>query len=227
MVSYKYLLFDLDNTLFNFEKAEEKSLKLTFDEFQIPHTPGSIEAYFDENHKIWQEFEQGLITQDILKSERFKRFSERINVSFDSDRAGDYYLNELSLCTELIDGAEELIKSLHGKYELILITNGLKVVQRPKIRRSPIGHFFSYVFISEEMGLAKPDPLFFDLVFSELNIENKREALIIGDSLSSDIAGGCNYGIDTCWFNPENKNSRADCKPTYEIHALSEFPEIL
>lgn len=226
MASYKYFLFDLDNTLFDFGKAEEKSLKLTFEEFQIPYNPESIEAYFDENHKIWQEFEQGLITQDILKSDRFKRFSKRINVPFDFDRAGDYYLNELSLCTELIDGAEELIKSLHGKYELVLITNGLKVVQRPKIRRSPIGHFFSYVFISEEMGVAKPDPLFFDLVFSELNINNKREVLIIGDSLSSDIAGGCNYGIDTCWFNPEKKNSNDICKPTYEIHALSEFLEI-
>jgi putative hydrolase of the HAD superfamily len=220
---YKYLLFDLDNTLFDFEKAEEVSLRRTFEKFGIPHTRENIQAYFEVNRGIWQEFEEGKISQDRLRWERFRRFSLKTGVSFDPVEAGDFYLEDLSHCAELIEGAEELIKSLSGRFELIMITNGLTVVQRPKIKRSSIGKYFSHLYISQEVGTAKPNPEFFDAVFSGVKIENKEEALIIGDSLSSDIAGGCNYGIDTCWFNPGRKKPEGGCFPTYEIHRLKEL----
>jgi putative hydrolase of the HAD superfamily len=226
-MKYKYLLFDLDGTLFDYDKAESDALKNTFIQSGIAYDSAYLIKYRELNKLIWQDFENGRITQKNLKTKRFEQLSSSINVQFDSSAFSDKYLLNLSKGTALINGSEEVLKKLYFSSKLYLITNGLSIVQRPRIKNSVIGKYFDAVIISEEVGFAKPQKEIFDLAFNKMNNPSKNEVLIIGDSLSSDIAGGKNYGIDTCWFNPSKNEIDENALSTYEIHDLSELFDII
>lgn len=224
---YKFLLFDLDNTLFDYNKAESEALKNTFFEFGFTFDSAFLNSYRGINKVIWQDFEKGKISQKELKTKRFELLSDSLNLEFNPQKFSTSYLHNLSKGNALIDGSKELLSKLYGKSKLYLITNGLTIVQRPRIKNSTIGKYFDGVIISEEVGSAKPHKEIFDIAFNMMHNPEKKDVLIIGDNLTSDIAGGINYGIDTCWFNPKSYELENEFKPTYEILKLKELTTIV
>jgi 2-haloacid dehalogenase len=228
-MKYQWLLFDADGTLFDYDAAENHALATTFSAFTLPYNANLLDIYREINDEMWQAFEREEITQEDLKIERFKRLLVSIGVE-DSIPPGDFshqYLHNLGNCTFLIDDAESVLHTLSGTVHLALITNGLKAVQRSRLAQSTIGHYFEVVLISEELGVAKPHPGIFDAAFAAMGNPPKYEVMIIGDSLSSDIKGGYDYGITTCWFNPHLKPCSTTDRIDYEIQNLKQILDIV
>ena len=228
-MKYSLLLFDADDTLFDYEKAEQIALTLSF-EFYNLDTPKKIylPLYKEINLKIWSELEQKLITQDELKTERFRRLFEALSVNnIPADKFGKAYLKFLSEQTFLMPFAKELIKKLSTQFKLAIITNGLTSVQRPRFKASEIYSHFSEIIISEEFGISKPDPKIFDHALELCNHTDKSTVLMIGDNVNSDIQGGINAGIDTCWIDLKNKKQEINIRPSYIIDSIKEFPSVV
>lgn len=224
---YDWLFFDADGTLFNFDLAEAKALEGTFRDLNIPFEPGYARVYQEINRQVWLEFEQGQITSEALRIVRFQRLFDALSVTVDAEAFSRRYLVNLAMASDLLPGAAELIQRLRQSYHLALITNGLKDVQRPRLARSKISNAFDEVAISEEMGVAKPDPQYFAAVFERIGLADKARVLVIGDSLSSDIQGGVNFGLDTCWYNPQGQDGSQKIKATYEIQQLGDLVDLL
>ena len=224
-MAYTWFLFDADDTLFYYNKGEVSALSRSFAQFDCAFDAAYLDAYHTINAQLWRDFEQGRIQQERIKTLRFERLFAAIGLSSAPDVAtfSARYLENLGSCTYLIDGAETVIAALRGKVRLALITNGLQVVQRSRLERSSIGDAFEVVVISEEVGCSKPHPGIFDVAFARMGHPRKDEVLMIGDSLTSDIKGGSDYGIDTCWYNPVGAPRPTDVTITYEICALEEL----
>lgn len=226
-MKYTTILFDLDSTLFDYDISETKALKNTFRDFNLPFENKVIPTYRELNAKLWKQFEEGKLSQKIIKVRRFEQLADALGLTFDTEKFSIRYLLHLSEGTDLIDGAREIIEFLSNKTDLVLITNGLTIVQRPRIKNSGLEKHFKEVIISEEVGFAKPDVKIFDIIFERLGFPAKETVLIVGDSLTSDIAGGINYGIDTCWFNPDSLCFVDGINYTYVIKHLSDIKKIL
>jgi len=226
-MKYKWLLLDADGTLFDYDKAEAVALEKTFEQEGCGFEPSYAGVYRRINEQIWLNFEQGKISQDRLRTKRFELFLEAVHIESDPVLFSQRYLKHLADGAYLIKDAEEIVRSLHGRIGLLLITNGLKEVQRSRLAKSTIGKYFADVVISDEIGVAKPERQIFDVAFSKMGNPRKEEVLIVGDSLTSDIQGGSDYGIDTCWFNPERKSRDLNVEIRYEIHRLNELLNIV
>jgi 2-haloacid dehalogenase len=224
---YKWLLFDADGTLFDYDKAEAAQLARTFRQLVGRFEPGYVGIYRHINEQIWQEFEAGRIAQAVLKVKRFQLLFEALKVEADPAAFSARYLKNLGEGTDLIEGAQETVQALHGHVGLVVITNGLKEVQTARLAKSGMGGYFAHVVISEEVGAAKPDRGIFDAAFDRMRRPRKEEVLIVGDGLSSDIQGGHDYGIDTCWFNPGRKPRDLDLPIRYEIARLGDLLAIV
>lgn len=225
---YHTLLFDADETLFDFSRTETAALEDTFLGHAMEFLPIHFERYKEINHELWSELEAGLISSQVLRTERFARLFDAFKLDLDPVAFSGEYLINLGRGAYLLEGAEELCASLSSRgYRLAIITNGIKEVQHERIRRSPLCNTFEQVIVSEEAGYQKPEPGIFDVAFTKLGLQDKAGVLMIGDSLSSDIQGGNRYGIDTCWFNPRAAVNETGVKPTYEIRALHELYSIL
>ena len=222
-MKYKWLLFDADGTLFDYDKAEGTALRTTFEALGLAYETRYAQIYRRINGDIWLDFESGRISQESLRTKRFELLFDAIEIDCDPGGFSKAYLANLALATDLVEGAEDVVKSLHGRVGLLLITNGLADVQRPRFARSTVGQYFSDVVISEEVGAAKPDPAIFEVAFAKMGLPKKEDVLIVGDSLTSDIRGGHSYGIDTCWFNPGRKPSDCSVVAHYEIGELEEL----
>lgn len=227
MTDYKWLLFDLDGTLFDYDAAEKAAFEHVFIDHNIHCQDHYLSTYREVNHKIWADFEKGLISQEEIKTQRFRILAEELNLDYDPVSFSRKYLRFLSEGTQLMDGAEHILAQAAENYQCVLVTNGLKEVQRPRISASTIKKYFSEVIISEEIGFAKPDPRFFDTTFDRIGYPLKEEVLIIGDSLTSDMKGGHIYNIGTCWFNPDGKPSQPEIRIDFEIQSLKELEDIL
>jgi 2-haloacid dehalogenase len=226
MKPYTWLLFDADNTLFDFDLAEVKALAYSFAEFGFPYDENTGQTYRTINKQIWHELEQGLITSSELRTARFARLFTAVHIHADPEPFSAAYLRHLSHCSDLLDGAETTIHQLSQQYQLAIITNGLSDVQRPRLAGSPLHPYFQHITISDEIGCAKPDPCIFDVAFAAIGHPAKQHVLMIGDSLTSDIHGGHNYGLDTCWYNPQGQPHNG-LPITYEIAHLTELLTIL
>lgn len=226
-MAYAWLLFDADGTLFDFERTEAAALQATFTDFGIAHDERNTAVYHAINRVLWQQLERGELRADVLRVLRFERLFEALSVAGDPEIASDRYVGHLSEGTYLLEGAEVLVTALARTHRLAIITNGLSAVQRPRFAASTIGHLFDPIVVSDELGVAKPDPAIFDATFERMGQPAKDEVLLIGDSLSSDICGGARYGIDTCWFNPRRAPAPADLAITHEIDALASLPSRL
>ena len=224
-MKYTWLLFDADDTLFDFSKAESNALKWTFEQSNLPFQPQYVHVYASFNQMVWKEFERGLITSQELRVKRFKLFFEAVGLDGNMSAISQLYLRNLARGTDLLPDADEVVHRLKTWYHLALVTNGLKDVQRPRLAGSLLRDCFEQVFISEEMGAAKPEQAYFEAVFKVLGQPARENVLIIGDSLSSDIKGGINYGIDTCWYNPRNNST--DLPVTFQINGLRQLLELL
>ena len=224
---YTWLLFDADDTLFDYDQAEGVSLSGAFAQFGVPYSPEALPLYRRINDQMWEAFERGQITQAALATRRFEILFETLGLPAPPPTFSAAYLEHLGRCAFLIDGAEAVLRALQPRYRLAILTNGLKAVQRSRLERSAIRDCFTEVIISEEVGAAKPDAAFFDLAFERLGWPAKTEALMIGDSLTSDMRGASRYGLDTCWYNPTRQPPPADIALTYEIAALEELIALL
>jgi len=223
-MKYEWLLFDLDDTLLDFSVSEHfaltKSLAKVGIDFQATH----LEIYEQINRKCWDDFEAGNLPQSAINTTRFSRFLMAMNLpSENATDFGNCYLEQLSEKAVYMKGADKLLQEQYGKYKLGIVTNGLKQVQRPKLMKNNLTHFFNIIVVSDEIGVSKPNAAFFNYAFKEMNFPNKEKVLIIGDSLNSDIKGGYNYGIDTCWYNFKKKYNSTNLKPTFEIDDLDQL----
>ncbi len=225
---YKLILIDADDTLFDFEKAERVAFERSF--MEMTHDLDvnmMMEKYKIINKLLWNDVEKGLLTSKQVRVERFRRLFHDHDVQFSADDFSELFIKHLSDGAFLLDGAEALCEYLHAKYTVMIVTNGIKEVQTSRLKRSAIKEYISDMTISEEAGVSKPDPRIFEYALKKLNHGDKQSVLMIGDSLSSDIQGGVNFGIDTCWFNPKNADNTSAVQPTYHIQNIKELFDIL
>ncbi|MBN1642626.1 MAG: YjjG family noncanonical pyrimidine nucleotidase [Anaerolineae bacterium] len=227
MTRYRWLLWDADGTLFDYDAAEEIALATTFDAYGVGYEIAYSDAYRRINSAIWRAFERGEIAAEALRTERFRRLFQALGVDLDPNSFSARYLAHLGERADLIDGAADVVRRLYGQVGMALITNGLKDVQRSRLRRSSLAPYLSAVLISEEVGSAKPDRGIFDAAFEAMGHPDKYEVLIVGDSLTSDMRGGLAYGIDTCWYNPSGAPRDPPVDVCYEIDDLGVLPAIV
>ncbi len=223
----KFIFFDLDDTLFDFHKAEHIALTKTLIALDLEPEEQVLNLYSDINAAHWKLLEQGKLTREQVKVQRYASFFETLEINQDPVKAARTYEKFLSQGHFYIDGAQELLQQLYKTYRLFLVSNGSTDIQRSRIASSDIERYFEGIFISEEVGYNKPDKAYFDACFSQIADFQKEKAVILGDSLSSDILGGQNAGITTVWFNPKHLQNTSNVVPDYEIVALDEFVQIL
>lgn len=221
------VLFDLDDTLFDFHKAEKIALTKTLVHFGINPTEETLALYSTINAAHWKRLELGEISREEVKVGRYRELFKTIGVECDPVKATAYYESMLAIGHYFMPGAPELLEELYRKYRLYIVSNGTAKVQEGRIGSSGITKYMDGIFISQILGANKPDKQFFDICFAEIPDFSLGETVIIGDSLSSDIKGGINAGITTVWFNPKGIENDSDIKPDYTIKELSEVPSLL
>ena len=227
MNTYDWIFFDADNTLFDFDRAEHDALESVLIDLGTAYDESYFETYQQINRACWRAFENGELPKNRLRTIRFERFFDHYDLVADPETVSRRYLRRLSESAHLLGGVENLLLRLSKYYRLALVTNGLKEVQRPRFARSGIEHFFELIVVSDEIGVAKPERGFFDYTFRQIGQPRPDRVLIVGDNLNSDIRGGIQYGIDTCWYNPNGFQGEATVQPTYTIRKLEELPAIL
>ncbi len=228
MKTYDIFLMDADDTLYDYDMAENFALEKTFADFGIPYDDSIRQVYRGINTELWKRFETGDITKDVLLTTRFSRLFDVIGAKANPSDFNTKYLNALGEGSFLLDGAVEICKYLtDNQKQIYIVTNGTAITQRMRIENSTIKDFIQKFFISEEIGSQKPQKVFFDHVLSNIVYSSKDRIIIIGDSLSSDIAGGNNAGIDTCWFNKNKAVNTTGIRPTYEISELNEIKRFI
>ncbi len=223
---YSTLLFDLDHTLFDFDASEEAAFAATLARVGIESPNGHMETFTEINVALWADVERGVLTPNQVRTLRFEQLIERTGIDADVTTMADDYVTGLGEHGDLLPGAREILDELSPRATLALISNGIGEVQRARIARLGLERYFAAIVISGEVGTAKPGTGIFDIVFAELDQPDKPTALMIGDSLSSDITGGANYGIDTCWLTPDG-SSKESSIATYRVTALGEIPPIV
>lgn len=227
MKNYDIIFFDIDDTLFDFTKAEQAAFNKVFHQYNLLNGLNLYEKSYQEISKVlWRDLENGKLGLVELGSERFRRLFIEHELELDAVVFNQDYLKFLGEQTHLVQGAEKVIKALSHK-RLAVITNGYTLVQTSRINNSPFEDTFEHMIISESTGFQKPQTGIFAYAFHKLQITDKSNVLMVGDSLTSDIQGGMNYGLDTCWFNPKNKENHLSFKPTFEINKLEDLLEII
>ena len=226
---YKYILWDIDGTVLDFHAAERNAIKTLFVKFNMGFcTDEMLKMYSGINAKYWQMLEKGEMTKPEILIGRFREFFE--NIGADTSLCEEFnnaYQLALGDTIEFVENAKELLLAQKEKYVIVAVTNGTKVAQEKKLRLSGLDKIFDEIFISENVGAEKPNKEFFDYVFEKMNITDKAEAIIIGDSLTGDIKGGYIAGIDTCWFNPEHKPNTLEISSTYEIDNIKQITDFV
>ena len=223
------ILWDIDGTILNFHRSAENSLKNTFKKFGYGEiTDELLHMYEEINDVYWCKLEKGEITKEKLLVERFVEFFTKIGV--ETTRVVEFnqaYLNGLLDTVIFMPEAYETVKKLHPEYKQYIVTNGVKELQRKKTTKAHIEEFFDGIFISDEIGYEKPHIEFFNYVFDRIPTKNPDEVIIIGDSPTSDIAGGIRAGIHTCWYHPSNEENQSDVKPEFTVTSHLAFQELL
>jgi YjjG family noncanonical pyrimidine nucleotidase len=229
MKRYSTLLFDADDTLFDYNRAEADALQITFAQHGIAWQPDFLATYRQINREMWQQLEQGRLTPQTINHQRFVRLLQTLQLDPPSETFATGYLANIAACAALLEGALDVVTTLAPHYRLAILTNGLQAVQYSRLARSPLAAYIppSHLIISEEVGAAKPDPAIFAIALERLGSPPKDEVLMIGDSLSSDIRGAANAGLDSCWYNPAAALRPADLPITHEIRHLCDIVPIL
>ena len=213
---YKRILLDADDTLFDFQAGNRKAVAELMDELGLA-SPTVFDEYQSINHACWQALERGEMTQAVLHVERFRRFLAAKNRDDDPAAVADRFAELLGRQAIPFPHAEEVVRALSEKLPITLLTNGITVIQRARLARSPIREWIDEVVISQEVGAAKPDPRIFEIALNGLD---PREALMIGDGIHSDVEGANRAGIDICWYNPRGAALPEELHAEYEIRDL-------
>ena len=222
---YQYLLVDNDNTLMDFDTAEHFALLDTLKAFSLPGTPEVLETYHTINNALWESLERGEVTQAQLKLRRFEQLVDHFGWAEVEARAlADTYPGHLACHAELLPGATKLLQALHGRMKIALVSNGVSDIQRGRLSRCPFTPLLDAVVISEEVGVSKPDPRMVDIALAQLGCADKRQAVLLGDSLTADIAAARSAGIDSIWLNPAHRPGGG---ATYLVQSLDEALTLL
>jgi 2-haloacid dehalogenase len=224
----KTIFFDADGTLLDFRKAENKALTGLKDFMGSDLSQEDfIKTYHKINDRIWMELEEGSITAAELKQERFHRFAAAMKSKVSARELSEFYLRALGQGCFYLKDAQNLLKALQEDFPMAMITNGLTAVQEARFEALGFYDLFTEILISETEGIAKPDPEIFKRAAQRMGVPLNKEILMVGDSLSSDIAGGIAAGISTCWYSPGVWENHSSHKADYEIQSLMEILEIL
>ena len=224
---YEFILFDADGTLLDFHRSEAEAVRETMLIHGIEPLDENIRLYSGINDSLWKKLERGEIEKNVLVYRRFELLAEALGVRVDFKQMSRDYENALSTKGYWLDGAEEMCKALCGKAKMYIVTNGLEKVQRGRQAICGISKYFDGLFISGVIGAEKPSADFFEYVREHVDGFDKSKAIIVGDSLSSDIKGGINFGIDTCWYNPSGKPRPEDMSITYVAKSFDEIIKYL
>ena len=227
-MSYIFLLFDLDHTLLDFDAAEDVALSHLLKEEGVEDIQAYKGYYVPMNKALWKDLEEKKITKQELVNTRFAKLFAYFGIEKDGAYLAERYQFFLSKQGQIFPGVEDLLKKLiHQGYELYAATNGITAIQTGRLAQSGIAPFFKEIFISEQLHTQKPDAAFYEKIGARISNFDKKNALIIGDSLSADIQGGNNAGIDTVWYNPDHLENNTQAQPTYEVDSYQALLEIL
>ena len=221
------LLLDLDDTILDFKKAERLALSKTIRDFGVEPTPEVLERYHLINKWHWEQLELGKMTRSQVLEGRFGMLFGELGVAADPTGCARAYEKNLSIGHYFLPGAEEAVARLSEKYRLFLVSNGTASVQKGRMTSANLYRFFEKVFVSQEIGFNKPAKEYFDRCFAQIPDFDPQKALIVGDSLTSDIRGGNNAGIATCWVNPRHEPGREDIRVDYEIEGIHQLEALL
>lgn len=227
MSRYPYLLFDADNTLFDFTAAERYAFRRTCEENGLPWSEENYATYKRINADLWAEFDRGLCEKSFVVVERFRQLLQHLGMEGDAEACMRVQESSLAECSMLIDGAEELCRRLSETHKLYLVTNAVAAVQHSRLAKATIKQYLTDAFVSEDAGAAKPHTAYFDYVFSHIDGITKDNCIVIGDSLTSDIKGANNYGLPCVWYNPEGKPLPEGYHADHIISDLNELYAII
>ena len=223
---YSFLFIDLDDTIFDFQKAEQIALSKTIRSFGVEPTDDILHLYHKINKWHWQQLELGKITRERLLVERFQVLFQQLGHPIDPAACARTYEKNLGTGHWYLPGAQEALEQLRKTHKLYLASNGTASVQKGRMDSANLYPYFDGIFISQEIGYNKPAKEFFQGCFRQIPDFDLEKALMIGDSLSSDILGGKNAGMKTIWVNPSHKDC-GDIQPDWEIESLAQLPKLL
>lgn len=223
----KTVLFDLDDTIFDFKKSERIALSKTLLELGVEPTDYIVNQYSKYNQSQWKRLELGEISREEVKVNRYRMLFDELGLDISPSLATSMYEKKLAVGHYFIDGAVEALDDLHKDFDLYLVSNGAKAVQDGRLSSANITQYFKGIFISEVVGYEKPSENFFEYCADRIDDFDRSDTVIIGDSLTSDIKGGNNFGIKTIWFNQHFADNNTEIKPDYEIHNLNEIKQII
>lgn len=221
------VFLDLDDTILDFTRAEAEALRRALREADAPWDDGVLARYHTINAAQWELLEQGVLTREQVLLGRFDILFGELGLRRSAREVCERYEEYLGEGHWFVPGAEAMLSALAPRYELYLASNGTAAVQHRRLESAGILPWFRGVFISQELGADKPSPAFFRRCFNAVPGFSRECAVMVGDSLTSDIRGGRDAGLRTCWFNPGGKPRRADIVPDYEISALDQLPALL
>ena len=221
------LLLDLDDTILDFHKAERIAIAKSIRDYGVEPTEEVLGRYHIINKWHWEQLELGKMTREEVLVGRFAVLFEEKGMDVDPVAVARAYEKNLGIGHYFLPGAEEAVDALHKKYRLFLTSNGTASVQKGRMTSANLYRFFEKVFVSQEIGHNKPAKAYFDACFAQIPGFDPAKAMIVGDSLSSDILGGINAGIKTCWVNPAHAPAKNGIIPDFEIEALHQLPALL
>lgn len=224
---YPYLLFDADNTLFDFDRADRYAFGISCEAAGLTYSEDLHRRYRAHNDACWTMFDRGEASKDFIVLERFRRFFAELGIDADPAAANEAHLAALATCAFPIAHSVEVCECLSRTHRLFLITNAVASVQRGRLARAEIRPYLEAAFISEEAGAQKPTKAYFDYVFAHIDGITKDNCLVIGDSLTSDIQGANDYGLACCWYNPKHAPNPNGLRIDYKITDLRELYEIV
>ena len=223
----KHVFLDIDDTIFDFPWSESHALRSAYAELGLPMTDEMYEHYHRINRRWWQVHERGEVARDVMLVERHREMFREFSLDADPVALEKAYRRNLGIGFQYMPHAEEVLHDLRPKYKLYIASNGVAQTQYSRLASANLMNFFDGLFISEEIGALKPEPAFFSYMFSKIPDFDPEEAIIVGDSLMSDILGGIRAGIKTVWCNIAGREGNPDVHPDYEIRDLRELKNIL
>ena len=227
--AFKTILFDVDDTLLDFSENEDQALTKTFSKLNHRFSSKDRQQYKSYNQHLWQQYENGVISRNYLLQTRFKSFfKQEFNEDINNEQVTKIFLNFLAQGHQKIQGAAQLLADLRmAGCHLFVASNGLPAVQRQRLQAAGLLQYFQALFVSGKIGYQKPVKEFFETAFQQIPAFDRQTAMIVGDSLSSDIKGGLNAGIKTVWFNPRHIKNPTAIRPDYEIADLIDLEKVV
>lgn len=222
-MKYQWILFDADETLFSFNSF--LGLKSMLLRYNIDFTLEAYDEFQAINKPLWVAYQNNEIEAQDIQRIRFEKLSKQTGV--EPLILNEQLMQEMAMLSHPLDGVRESLDKLHGKVKMGIITNGFNALQQKRLENTQMDKYFDIVIVSEMVGEAKPSPKIFDFAFSKMGKVSKEKILMVGDTLASDIQGGINVGIDTCWFNHAQQENKTTIKPNYEIKLFTDLIKIV